>query len=259
MTQNNQEVARWRRLSTRGLERPSAAGDDEPVTEEQEIPDVTNVQMRPLSRDAYRPPPMRPSPDTEEQSLEPSFETNSPGTTTSPGTLRSDTTPMPSAPNRASRSFGAPREVPRSSDVPSHPSSDDLSISTERTAPFQALTSGLLARVSSAPPGGKWASNPAPVSQPAPRMASVPSGQSPSQRPSARPVFVPKPAPMPAEDATEARRQLTPTQFVRSPLLQGRDLEPERAEVAGIPQSYIVAALLVFAVLIVFSTWWVFR
>lgn len=262
MTQNNHEVERWRRLSTRGMERPAAASaDDEPVTEEQELPDVTDVQMRPLPRDAYRPPPMRPSADSEtgEAALEPSF-------TTSPGTLRSETTPLPAAPNRASRSFGAPREVPRSTDVPSHPSTEDLSISTERTAPFQALTSELLARVSSAPPAaGNWVPSPAPVSQPAPRLSSAPPGtlnhpssQRPSQRPSARPVFVPKPAPMPAEaDVSEPRRDLTPTQFVRSPLLQARDVEPERAEVAGIPQSYVVAALLVFAVLIVLSTWWV--
>ena len=259
MTQNNHEVERWRRLSTRGMERPPGvtSADDEPVTEERELPDVTDVQMRPLPRDAYRPPPMRPSADTDtvEQALEPSF------STTSPGTLRSETTPLPTVPNRASRSFGAPREVPRSSDVPSHPSSDDLSISTERTAPFQALTSELLARVSSAPPpAGNWAPNPSPVSQPAPRVPSVPPSASPSQRPSQRPVFVPKPAPVSDEvdvDVSEPRRDLTPTQFVRSPFLQTRDLEPERAEVAGIPQSYVVTALLIFAVLIVLSTWWV--
>ena len=106
MTQNNHEVERWRRLSTRGMERsPAAAADDEPVTEEQELPDVTDIQMRPLPRDAYRPPPMRPGADldTGESSLEPSF-------TTSPGMLRSETTPLPTVPNRASRSFGAPRE-----------------------------------------------------------------------------------------------------------------------------------------------------
>ena len=258
MTQNNHEVARWRRLSTRGMERAtSTTSDAEPMTDEQELPDATDVQMRPLQRDAYRPPPMRPSADTDtvEQALEPSF------STTSPGTLRSETTPVPTAPNRASRSFGAPREVPRSSDVPSHPSSDDLSISTERTAPFQALTSELLARVSSAPPhAGVWLPNPAPASQLAPRVRSVPPSSSPSQRPSQRPVFVPKPAPVSAEvevEVVEPRRDLTPTQFVRSPLLQARDLEPERAEVAGIPQSYVVTALLVFALLIVLSTWWV--
>ena len=266
MTQNNHEVARWRRLSTRGMERSaSTTSDDEPATDEQELPDVTDVHVRPLSRDAYRPPPMRPSADSDtvEQTLEASF------STTSPGTLRSETTPVPAAPNRASRSFGAPREVPRSSDVPSHPSSDDLSISSERTAPFQTLTSELLARVSSAPPpAGHWLPNPAPMSQPASRVPSAPpssspsqrASQRPSQRPSARPVFVPKPASVSAEvevDVVEPRRDLTPTQFVRSPLLRARDLEPERAEVAGIPQSYVVTGLLVFALLIVLSTWWV--
>ena len=263
MTQNNHEVARWRRLSTRGLERPSnpTSVADEPVTDEQDLSDVTDVQMRPISRDAYRPPPMdrgSAEPDTVEQSLEePS------ASTTSPGLLRAEDTPVPRPSGRASRSFGAPREVPsRNSDLSALQAVEDLSTSADRTAPFQTLPAQLLARASARPEA--WAPSPTPVSQPAPRMPSTRPSQQPSQqpgseRPSARPVFVPKPAPLPSlETSLETKRnELTPTQFVRSPLLQPQEVESPNAEIAGVPQSYVVGALLVLALMIVLATWWI--
>jgi hypothetical protein len=71
-----------------------------------------------------------------------------------------------------------------------------------------------------------------------------------------RPVFVPKPASLPPPLETK-RSELTPTQFVRSPLLQPKEPEPTEAEIAGVPQNYVVAALLVFALLIVLAAWWI--
>lgn len=269
MTQNNHEVERWRRLSTRGLERvastsetpttASAVGVDEPITEEQDLSDVTDIQMRPLQRDAYRPPPMERSAqdaDTVEQSLdEPSAHT------TSPGLLRAEVTPVPRASTRASRSFGAPREVPsRNSDLSDLQRSDDFASSADRTAPFQTLPAQLLARASGVEPAtapSDWAPNPTPVSQPAPPTSVRPpaSERPAAERPSVRPVFVPKPASVPPLEVK--RSELTPTQFVRSPLLQPKEPEPTETEIAGVPQNYVVAALLVFALLIVLAAWWI--
>ena len=74
-----------------------------------------------------------------------------------------------------------------------------------------------------------------------------------AERPSVRPAFVPRPSSAPVETT---RGDLTPTQFVRSPLLPNDDAAAE-TEIAGIPQSYVVAGLLVFALFIVLATWWV--
>jgi hypothetical protein len=38
--------------------------------------------------------------------------------------------------------------------------------------------------------------------------------------------------------------------------LQPQEVEPN-AEIAGVPQSYVVGALLVLALMIVLATWWI--